>query len=78
HEELGAILLQGHVPSRKVPRRWIFAPQLPPPPSGRGGFEVGADRLRAKSPAISFRGGGFLLCSCPALAVHDLRSEQVA
>ncbi|KAK8775706.1 hypothetical protein V5799_030943 [Amblyomma americanum] len=55
----------GQVLSRKVPRwRWIFFPQLPPPLSGRVGFEVGADCLQAASPAVRFHGGGgFFLCN---------------
>ncbi|KAK8766939.1 hypothetical protein V5799_006282 [Amblyomma americanum] len=56
--EHGTVLLQGHVPSRKVPQRWIFPAELPPPPSGRSGLEVGAGRLRATSPAVRFHGGG--------------------
>ncbi|KAK8783135.1 hypothetical protein V5799_015525 [Amblyomma americanum] len=48
-------------------------------PSGRGGFQVAADCLRATSPALRFHGdGGPFLRSCPPLAVVDSRSRQVA
>ncbi|KAK8783134.1 hypothetical protein V5799_015524 [Amblyomma americanum] len=48
-------------------------------PSDRGGFEVGAGRLRATSPALRFHGdGGPFLRSCPPMAVEDSWSQQIA
>ncbi|KAK8775709.1 hypothetical protein V5799_030946 [Amblyomma americanum] len=48
-------------------------------PSDRGGFEVGAGRLRATSPALRFHGdGGPFVCSCPPLAMVDSRSQHIA